>query len=53
MWYIRGTLKLAPVTERLKRKYRHVMKRDESHETRGLMTMNVDGYVGIVRTMKT
>jgi hypothetical protein len=43
--YIRGSLKVAPVTERMRSnrlaKYGHVMQRDESHITKRVMSMNV------------
>jgi hypothetical protein len=46
--YIRGSLKVAPVTEKMK-SYRlawhgHVIRRDESHITKRLMSVNVDGH---------
>jgi uncharacterized Zn-binding protein involved in type VI secretion len=46
--YIRGSLKAAPVTEKMRSSslacYGHVMRCDESHITEGVMTMNVDGH---------
>lgn len=46
--YIRGSLKVAPVTEKMRSNrlawYGHVMRREESHVTRKVMNMNVDGY---------
>jgi hypothetical protein len=47
--YIRGRLKLEPVTEKMRSKrlawYGHVMRRDESHITKRVMSMNVDGHL--------
>jgi hypothetical protein len=49
--YIRVNFKVAPVTEKLRSNrlgwYGHVMRRDESHITKRVMTvmsMNVDGH---------
>jgi hypothetical protein len=46
--YIRGSLKVAPVTEKMRSKglawYGHVIRRDESHITKREMSMNVDGH---------
>jgi hypothetical protein len=45
--YIRS-LKVAPVFEKMRSNrvawYGHVMRRDESHITKTVMTMNVDGH---------
>jgi hypothetical protein len=45
--YITGSLKVAPVTEIMRSNrlayYEHVMRRDESHITKRMMSMNVDG----------
>jgi hypothetical protein len=44
--YIWGNLKVAPVTEKMRSNwlalYGHVMRRDESHITKRVMSMNVD-----------
>jgi hypothetical protein len=44
--YMRGNLK-APITEKLKGNclswYGHVMRREENHVTRRVMTINVEG----------
>jgi predicted 2-oxoglutarate/Fe(II)-dependent dioxygenase YbiX len=41
-------LKVAPVTEKMRSNrltwYRHVMRRDESHITKRVMSMNVDRH---------
>jgi hypothetical protein len=46
--YIRGSLKIAPVTEKMRSNrlawYGHVMGRDESHITKRVMSMNVEGH---------
>jgi hypothetical protein len=46
--YIRGSLKVALVTEKMRSNrlawYGHVMRRDESHITKRVMSMNVDGH---------
>jgi hypothetical protein len=46
--YLRGSLKLAPITDKLKGKrlswYRHVMRREENHVTRRVMNMNVEEW---------
>jgi hypothetical protein len=46
--YIRGSLKVAPVTEKMRSNrlawYGHGMRRDESHITKRVMSMNVDGH---------
>jgi hypothetical protein len=46
--YIRGNLKVAPVSEKMRSNrlawYEHVMRRDESHITKRVMTLNVDGH---------
>jgi hypothetical protein len=45
---IRGSLKVAPMTEKIRSKrlalYEHVMRRDESHITKRVMSINVDGH---------
>jgi hypothetical protein len=45
--YFRGSLKVAPGTEKMRSNrlawYGHVMRRDESHITKRVMSMNVDG----------
>ena len=47
--YIRGSLKVAPVTEKLCGNrlswYEHVMRRDEENVVRKVLSMNVDGYM--------
>uniref|UniRef100_A0A2A4JJS9 Uncharacterized protein n=1 Tax=Heliothis virescens TaxID=7102 RepID=A0A2A4JJS9_HELVI len=54
--YIRGSLKVAPVTEKMRGKrlswYGHVMRRDESHATKRMLSMNVDGLRGRGRPKK-
>ncbi|PZC79184.1 hypothetical protein B5X24_HaOG216748 [Helicoverpa armigera] len=54
--YIRGSLKVAPVLEKLRGNrlswYGHVMRRNESHVVRMVMSMNVDGYSGRGRPKK-
>jgi hypothetical protein len=54
--YIRGSLKVAPVTEKMRSKrlawYEHVMQRDESHIIKRVMSMNVDGHPRRGRPMK-
>ena len=46
----RGSLKVAPVTEKLRGNrlswYGHVMRRNESHAVRKVLSMNMDGYKG-------
>jgi hypothetical protein len=46
--YIRGSLKVAPVSEKMRSNrlawYERVMRRAESHITKRVMTMNVDGH---------
>jgi hypothetical protein len=48
--YIRGSLKVAPITENFKENrlswYGHVMRREESHVTRRVINMNVEGVRG-------
>jgi hypothetical protein len=43
-----GSLKVAPVTEKMRSHrlawYGHVMRRDESHITKRMMSMTVDGH---------
>jgi hypothetical protein len=45
--YVRGSLKVAPIAEKLRanhlRWYGHVMRRDDSHVTRRVLSMNVEG----------
>jgi hypothetical protein len=45
---IRGSLKVAPVTEKMRSNmlawYGHIMRRDESRITKRAMSMNVDGH---------
>ncbi|XP_045764478.1 uncharacterized protein LOC123866821, partial [Maniola jurtina] len=45
--YIRGSLKVAPVVEKMRSNrlawYGHVMRREESHITRRMLNMHVDG----------
>jgi hypothetical protein len=47
--YIRGSLKIAPVTEEMKSNrlawYRHLMRRNASHITKRVMSKNVDGHL--------
>ncbi|PZC79580.1 hypothetical protein B5X24_HaOG216245 [Helicoverpa armigera] len=54
--YIRGSLKVAPVSEKLRGNrlswYGHVMRRNESHVVSKVMSMNVDGYSGRGRPKK-
>ncbi|XP_075976494.1 uncharacterized protein LOC142976812 [Anticarsia gemmatalis] len=54
--YIRGSLKVAAVTEKLESRrlswYGHVMRREESHVTRRVMNMNVSGHVSRGRPKK-
>ncbi|KAJ8704936.1 hypothetical protein PYW08_012256 [Mythimna loreyi] len=54
--YIRGSLKVAPVTDKLKGKglswYGHVKRRDETHVTKKAMSINVDGWRGRGRPKK-
>jgi hypothetical protein len=46
--HIRGSLKVAPVLKKMKSNrlawYGHVMRKDESHITERVMTINVDGH---------
>jgi hypothetical protein len=53
---IRGSLKVASVTEKMRSNklawYGHVMRRDESHIIKRVMTMNVDGHPSRVRSRK-
>ena len=46
----RGRLKVAPVTEKVKGNrlswYGHVQRRDETHVSKGVMNINVDGWRG-------
>jgi hypothetical protein len=46
--YIRGSLKEALVTEKMRRNrltwYGHIMRRNESHITKRVMSINVDGH---------
>jgi hypothetical protein len=46
--YNRGSLKVAPVTEKMRSNrlawYGHVMRKDESHITKRVMIMIVDGH---------
>jgi hypothetical protein len=46
--YIRGSLKVAPMTEKMRSNrlgwYGHVMRRDESHITKRVMSVSVDGH---------
>jgi hypothetical protein len=54
--YIRGSLKVAPITEKLKGNrlswYGHVMRREDNHVTRRVMNMNVEGWRGRGRPIK-
>ena len=54
--FIRGSLKVAPVTEKIKGSrrscYGHVMRRDEIHVAKRVMSMNVDGWRGRGRPKK-
>lgn len=54
--YIRGSLKVALVTERVKGNclswYGHVKRRDEKHVTKRAMSVNVDGWRGRRRPKK-
>jgi hypothetical protein len=51
--YIRGSLKVAPVTEIMRSNrlawYGDIMRRDESHITKRVMSMNVDGHASIAQ----
>jgi hypothetical protein len=51
--YIRGSLKVAPVFEKMRSNrlawYGHVMRKDESHITKRVMSMNVDEHPSRVR----
>jgi predicted 2-oxoglutarate/Fe(II)-dependent dioxygenase YbiX len=44
--YIRGSLKVAPVTEKMRSNrfawYEHVIRKDESHITKRMMSMNLE-----------
>jgi hypothetical protein len=46
--YNSGSIKIAPLTEKMRSNrlalYGHVMRRDESHITKRVMSMNVDGH---------
>jgi hypothetical protein len=46
--YIRGSLEVALVSDKMRSNrlawYGHVMRRDESHIIKRVMTMNVDGH---------
>jgi hypothetical protein len=46
--YIRGSLKVVPETEKMRSNrlawYGHVKRMDESHITKGVLSMNVDGH---------
>jgi hypothetical protein len=54
--YIRGSLKVAPITEKLKRNrlswYGHEMRREENHVTKRVMNMNVKERRGRGRPKK-
>ncbi|PZC81077.1 hypothetical protein B5X24_HaOG213417 [Helicoverpa armigera] len=54
--YIRGSLKVAPVTEKMRSRrlswYGHVMRRDDTHATKCVLSMNVDGWRGRGRPKK-
>jgi hypothetical protein len=54
--YIRGSLKVTPVTEKMRSNrlawYGYVMRRDESHITKTVMSMNVDGHPRSGRSKK-
>ncbi|KAJ8710705.1 hypothetical protein PYW08_009220 [Mythimna loreyi] len=54
--YIRGSLKVAPVTEKLKGNslswYGHVKRRDETHVTKRVLSLHVDGWRGRGRPKK-
>ena len=54
--FIRGSLKVAPVIEKVKENrlswYGHVMRRDDTHETKRVMSMNIDGWRGRGRPKK-
>jgi hypothetical protein len=54
--YIRGSLKVAPVFEKMRSNrlawYGYVMRRDGSHITKRVMTMNVDGHSSRCRSRK-
>jgi hypothetical protein len=53
---IRGSLKVAPVAEKMRSNrlawYEHVMRRDESHITKRVMNMNVNGHPSRSRPKK-
>jgi hypothetical protein len=55
--FIRGSLKVAPVTKKLRSNRSawngHVMRSDESHITKRVTSMNVDGYRSRGRPKKT
>jgi hypothetical protein len=54
--YIRGSLKVAPVSEKMRSNrlpwYGHVLRRDEGHIIKRVMTMNVDGHPSRSRPRK-
>ncbi|KAA5655339.1 hypothetical protein F3G58_31385, partial [Pseudomonas aeruginosa] len=54
--YVRGSLKVAPVTEKLRSArlgwYGHVMRRNENEVGKRVLTMNVEGYRGRGRPKK-
>ncbi|KAJ8715796.1 hypothetical protein PYW07_010278 [Mythimna separata] len=54
--YIRGSLKVAPVIEKLKGNrlswYGHVKRRDETHVTKRVLSLHVDGWKGRERPKK-
>ncbi|PZC75290.1 hypothetical protein B5X24_HaOG206492 [Helicoverpa armigera] len=54
--YIRGSLKVAPVTEKMRGQrlswYGHVMRRCERPATKSVLSMNVEGWSGRGRPRK-
>ncbi|KAJ8720942.1 hypothetical protein PYW08_006407 [Mythimna loreyi] len=54
--HIRGSLKVAPVTEKLKEnrlsRSGHVKRRDETHVTKRVLSLHVDGWRGRGRPKK-
>ncbi|CAK1594062.1 unnamed protein product [Parnassius mnemosyne] len=54
--YIRGSLKVAPVVEKVRGSrlawFGHVMRRNESHVTKRVLNMNVEGHTGRGRPNK-